>query len=539
MTSHELASKDYSVRRGELSAYGRALNSSRHLTRLVCVIGLLVMILVVVILLRIPVASVVELRLSLAAIVLLILVGLAAVWWYTTRHFIEPDLAFRKWLQEVCDGGLDARIDLPTHHRHYKELDFHTRNLASALAQLSADMESLVESQTAQLENRRRVLEMMLRLTEEVSGESGEVEVLKTVAQHLAVWFGNATVLGYLVDGDELQQIVCAESGTSVNSDEVNSRAAPPRKPTISTQSSIASSRAIEFVTEITWDTTARAGVSKSVKVPFFKSANIAGMLLIELSDPTDYDQRESERVLLAVSDQLTLFLNKQTALEQMQQSRLLDERTRLAADIHDSLAQTLLAARYKATLLQEVLDDAGSSQWADEVRKIEGAISEANREVRELIREYRSPLTHHRSAESIQHSIERFRESSDLQVFFQSDNPHLRFTPREESVVQRIISEALNNAKKYANANTIRVFLQYLPNGIRTVLIEDDGQGFCLAQMKDLTQEPNVDSSEHIGLSIMQERALNIGAIFDIDSEPGEGTRVSLRLPPLVENES
>ncbi|MBX2884110.1 MAG: hypothetical protein KTR32_29415 [Granulosicoccus sp.] len=532
--------QDYSQRRGELSAFGRALNSSRSLASLIVMLGIVVMGISGFGLWYAASDGWSAPAVALAMVLIVVLAGLTIIWWFTRRHFIEPDLAFRMWLQQVCDGDLDARIKLPESHRHYKELNFHTRNLASALAQLSADMESLVGSQTLRLENQRRVLEMLLRLTDSISGETDKSAVLKSVAQHLANWFEQAGVAAYLVERDALRLVSSAVSDLQADSPTASFDSESAQAGTAHCSDTEVPYRlpTQNAVSEITWSTPENHENKERVRIPFFRGADVAGMFVIDIVNQRKINHSESALVLQSVSEQLTLFNNKVTAREQAERVRLISERTRLAGDMHDSLAQTLLAARYKATVLQETLAEAGSSKWSEDVKKIAGAIGEANQEIRELIREYRSPLADHRSVDSIQLAIEQFRETSGLQVFFQSENPLLRFTPREESVVQRIIGEALTNAEKYAEANTIRVFLQFLSDGTRTVLIEDDGQGFNVDAMIDSSRHTAVESGEHIGLSIMQERALGIGAIFSIDSEPGEGTRVSLRLPPLIEPE-
>ena len=532
----ETAVKDYRLRRGELSAYGRALNSSQHLLRLYLLVGAVVGGIVLIVLLRLPVATTGELRVVLSLALLVLLVGLPVVWFYTRRHFIEPDLAFRKWLQQVCDGDLDARIDLPEQHRHYKELNFHTRNLASALMRLSTDMEQLVEDQTERLARQTRVMELLLRLTSEVSGESQRREVLKTVGRYLADWFGNAVVSGYLLEGNTINKVASAVS-TSETEPQVSAQALAWQSPVITPQA---------FVTEVTYDDPPDTASPATIRLPFFAGVNVAGMVVIEVLESSAAEKAESLRILTAVSEQLTLFVNKKLARDQVQQVRMIDERTRLAADIHDSLAQTLLAARYKASLLRDSFavastDDntsAYTADWLDEVTRLEATIGEANQEVRELIREYRSPLSEHRSVDSIQLAIEQFRTTSGMPVFFQCDSPNLRFTPREESVVQRIILEALTNTEKYAKDSTVRVLLQFQSDGKRTILIEDDGPGFTLQSAVEHPSNSTQDSGEHIGLSIMRERAIGIGAIFGIDSELGEGTRVSLMLPPLIEAE-
>ena len=99
--------------------------------------------------------------------------------------------------------------------------------------------------------------------------------------------------------------------------------------------------------------------------------------------------------------------------------------------------------------------------------------------------------------------------------------------------MVQRIVREALINANKYSNATAIRVYLRVEHSGARSLLIEDDGDGFNASSPVPENDTTDNAVGDHIGLSIMRDRALSIGAILTIDSEPGEGTRISLQLPP------
>ena len=89
---------------------------------------------------------------------------------------------------------------------------------------------------------------------------------------------------------------------------------------------------------------------------------------------------------------------------------------------------------------------------------------------------------------------------------------------------VLRIVGEALANACAHSGGNLARVLVRCEAASVR-VLVEDDGEGFSL---------PPRDSApgEHIGLSVMRERARWLGGSLDIESDPGEGTRVSLAFP-------
>ena len=257
--------------------------------------------------------------------------------------------------------------------------------------------------------------------------------------------------------------------------------------------------------------------------------------MIIEKHSLGQTEHSETQRVLTTVSEQVSLLCSKHRVQKQVLEARLSRDRNELAAEIHDSLAQTLVAMRYQTTLLSEKLKLKNEEDTYQDVLKINASIEEANEEVRGLIREYRRPLTEHRYADSLQVAIDQFSKTSGVAVFFQSDDPQIRFTPREESALQRIIGEALNNARKYADASMIRVYLKIKSSGLRSVLIEDDGIGFDLSVLNGPATTQLNNSGEQIGLTIMQERALSIGARLNIDSERGEGTRILISMPPLL----
>lgn len=89
-----------------------------------------------------------------------------------------------------------------------------------------------------------------------------------------------------------------------------------------------------------------------------------------------------------------------------------------------------------------------------------------------------------------------------------------------------RIVQESLANVRKHAHAQTVRILLTCSVDGEYLLLVEDDGVGF-------VDTKPVGNPGEHIGLSIMDERAKRLGGSLRIESEPGEGTRVELTYQP------
>jgi two-component system nitrate/nitrite sensor histidine kinase NarX len=108
------------------------------------------------------------------------------------------------------------------------------------------------------------------------------------------------------------------------------------------------------------------------------------------------------------------------------------------------------------------------------------------------------------------------------MHVFFQKDCRAPSLPAADEMQLLRIVQEALTNVRKHSKAKTVRVLLNCRPGGAYMLLVEDDGVGFDLPRRSGRP-------GEHIGLSIMEERARRLGGQLRIESERGEGTRVEV----------
>jgi len=532
-------------RRGEISAYGRALRSWFHFQCLTAIALLVIFGLTLIAVVSGgntgTVASPVMLLLSFSG-----LFAIATMYLYARRNFVEPDRAFRKWLQQVCDGDTEAKIDLPEQHAHFRELDFHTKNLGQAFTSLTTDMDELVGSQTTRLEQQNRSLELLFNLTADVAKELDQITVLETVCLYLSNWFGESHVRAYLVDTDGETRLAASrschtepspinnqadETESSMSSNSIHQLSESGAKPTI------------RIVRQVEHELNLNGPFRHRTSVPVLYGVQVGALIVIDSTVQYPTGKHDTLRVLRSISEQLSLFEAKRSAIDKSKVAEATRERIALAGDIHDSLAQTLTAVRYQVDLLEESLGTSTKSDLRSDFERLKGTIDEANLEVRGLIGEYRKPLMQHRSTDAIRETVDQLQRKTDARLFFQVEDPQLQFSQREESQLQRIVGEALNNAIKYSEASIIRVYVGSNSTGVRRVLIEDDGNGFDTEHCRlslDLARPGSTavaakprGQGEHIGLSIMHERATTIGARLGIESEPGEGTRVSIELPP------
>lgn len=233
--------------------------------------------------------------------------------------------------------------------------------------------------------------------------------------------------------------------------------------------------------------------------------------------------QREDIMELLStIGSHLGMAVAKQRSDADAHRLSLIKERTNFAHELHDSLAQTLASLRFQVRMMDDALSTTLNEDAAHDLERIRNGLDEAHIELRELINNFRAPLDERGLIQSLEKLTERFGQETGIHAFFQRDCSNVVMPVSLELQFVRIVQEALANIRKHAKAETVRVLLRCDNAGTYRILVEDDGIGFVYA-------DKDGNPGEHIGLSIMEERALKIGAEFKLESEEGEGTRVEL----------
>jgi two-component system nitrate/nitrite sensor histidine kinase NarX len=243
-----------------------------------------------------------------------------------------------------------------------------------------------------------------------------------------------------------------------------------------------------------------------------------------------DHKEMEGEHELLvSIGQHLGMAIEKASVEDDARLLSIIKERTRMAHELHDSLAQTLASLRYKIRLFDDTMNIGDESAIWQELEGLENGIDDAYLELRSLITHFRAPVDGKGAVRSVERVVERFRRETKLEVFFYH-NWELADLPRDTEIeVVRIVQESLANIRKHSQAETVRVLMRSSKKGDCSVLIEDDGIGIT-----EMSHQPDEESGEHIGLSIMKERAERINGEIHFESEEGEGTLVQLAFQVL-----
>ena len=239
-----------------------------------------------------------------------------------------------------------------------------------------------------------------------------------------------------------------------------------------------------------------------------------------------EHDFLEGEHELLvSIGQHLGMAIEQAGVEKDARTLSIIEERTRMAHELHDSLAQTLATLRIKVRLFDDSMHQAAkldeSTIW-QELSGLEEIIDTAYAELRSLITHFRAPIDGKGVVRSVELLSERFQLETDIEVFFYH-NWQLKSLDRNiEIEVIRIVQEALANVKKHAQAKNVRILMISTEDGECSVLVEDDGIGIDKSMLDS-------KSDDHIGLSVMRERAERIHGEIQYEDDEGEGTLVQL----------
>lgn len=206
------------------------------------------------------------------------------------------------------------------------------------------------------------------------------------------------------------------------------------------------------------------------------------------------------------------------------------EERQRFARDVHDGPAQAFANAiiglefveRALKTNRETVVEDALS-----EIERIKSTMREGLTEIRRFIFDNRpTMLTDRGLAATVRHYVQSYQSIFPMVVSVDIADDVARLEPDQELTAFRVIQESIQNASKHAKANRVDVRIRSCDDGGILVEVEDDGRGFD-------PERVSAHAMGGAGLKGMEERAALLGATFQVDSRRGEGTKISLRLPP------
>ncbi len=225
--------------------------------------------------------------------------------------------------------------------------------------------------------------------------------------------------------------------------------------------------------------------------------------------------------VLQTVATQAALLIESERARESLEFAIIIQERTRLAREIHDGLAQTLAYLKLQTAQMQRALLRNEMDTLRELLNQNYSALADAYLDARQAIDNLRlnpqQGMSHW-----LEQSANEFEHLSGIptQRTFEAAADHI--PPEVQAQLARIVQEVFSNIRKHSHASHAWILVKEY-EGDLILEVGDDGQGFQIEDVPELSR---------YGLRGMRERAELIGADFQVISRPGEGTVVYLRLP-------
>ena len=201
------------------------------------------------------------------------------------------------------------------------------------------------------------------------------------------------------------------------------------------------------------------------------------------------------------------------TALER--EAAVAQERSLIARELHDSIAQSLAFLKIQTQLLRDAVTKGDTA-------KRDRSIDELDVGVRELLVHFRTRTSEEDIETALRATLSKFEHQTGMAATLAMSGHGLPLPPDVQIQVLHMVQEALSNVRKHANARRVALRVERHPRW--RFEVQDDGIGFDAAQVPP--------DSVHVGLGIMRERAQRIGAVVQVHSQAGQGTRVCIELP-------
>jgi signal transduction histidine kinase len=207
-----------------------------------------------------------------------------------------------------------------------------------------------------------------------------------------------------------------------------------------------------------------------------------------------------------------------------IEREAIIEERRRIAREIHDGVAQSLGYLNLKTKLVSDSISSQNIVQALTELGDVRKVVQDTYEDIRESIDQLSAEIRNIPIIPALANYTKEFSHNNGIRVKFDVSRLFPQLSPVAELQLLRIAQEALTNVRRHAQATEVEVKLENTGEAVELV-VKDNGQGFTLA---DLEKSP----PGYHGLNIIKERAEGLGGSLNISTAPGEGTALVVSLP-------
>jgi signal transduction histidine kinase len=401
------------------------------------------------------------------------------------------------------------------------ERALHKALLREKLSRYTVDLENAVAERTQEIERRRQAADGLREILGFLTASRPLAEILGHIFKQAELLLGADAIavfrpLDILYPALTLEQCIYAHSRIEGGIDASD---------LLHVQEAVAQCvREGRAVTEFDAPDGARRYGAQLV-VPLLAEQSVLGVIILFFAKETRLDA-EALELAVALGEQVVLATESAVLQQRAQDANTLEERERLARELHDAVTQSI----YSLTLFAEAgrrLASVGQLERVQEYLTMLGdTAQQAMKQMRLMLYELRPAVLEQVGlVQALTQRLDAVERRAGIEARLEAAEA-LRLAPATEESLYRICQEALNNALKHSSARNVVVRLSR-DESIVTLEVSDDGVGFVL----DQPGEGKIDAGG-LGLNHIRERAKGLNAALEITTAPEQGTTVRVTLP-------
>ena len=430
---------------------------------------------------------------------------------FITMYLMNTDVLVP--LRELLGAARAARHgDFSQRIRYQSEdelgqLSYAFNLMAEDLSKVYADLEARVREKTSDLERSNRSLELLYKTTRHLSEAPLSDDVYESLIKDIEILAGTG------------QGTIClGETGESQAFKLASTREPLFDRPDICNPPNC---QACFSGSESHFVEVQRTPVEllRVFSTPIKDMERQYGVLLLEI-EPDKPLQEWQKRLLETVASHIAIALNMAQRASQSRMLSLLEERSVIARELHDSLAQSLSYLKIQVSRLDAAVTQPDNGEKIREVTgELRDGLNSAYRQLRELLTTFRLRMDEAGLNSALEKTVQEFSERSKVEIELDNNLGGCKLAPNAEIHVIQVVREALSNVVRHARAEHAVVSARCNVDGDVTIAIDDDGVGM----------PRETERQHHYGLAIMQERAHGVSGELRILPSVLGGTRVEL----------
>ena len=450
-------------------------------------------------------------------------IGGAVIMLYTGYLYVINPLAnLRDGLKQLESGDFSARVDVDTPDE-FGQVAAGFNRMASTLQSLYGGLEIQVENKTRRIEAQRARLEALYGVSAFLAEANTIEELSRGFSQRVrTVMKADAVAVRWSDEANQRYLMLASDCFPQDMVDEERSLLAGAcacgnLKPDARTRVIPIHSHEAEPMQRC-----ARVGYQNLVSVPVRLQQRLIGEVDLFFRNPVSLSPEEVE-LLDALASHLASALEGLRAAALEREAAVGEERALLARELHDSIAQSLAFLKIQAQLLRQAVNREQPAKVQATLDELDTGLRESINDVRELLVHFRTRTNTEDIEAALQETLQKFQHQTGLPTRLEVRGQGLPLPADVQVQVLHVLQEALSNVRKHASGAT-HVSLEVHKGQEWRLTVRDNGSGF----------DPGLSRGEsHVGMKIMRERAERIGARVDVVSAPGQGTAMTLTLPP------